>query len=194
MYPMPAGSPFAASGRSSSSSSSSSSASTVKKEEDVTTPKLRLNVLPHVSPLTHVQLTPTGYAHGSVLMHAGAQLPIARPAPDAEVATPGDAHTLPHTHTAAVTPAGPDPDADPEEPRPSVLVTPGPATANPVPTRVPCVVQYGIRGVAMFYPSHAMALAATFRLGMEDAKIMVSSNAAKLEAWMLGKSFEGEDD
>jgi hypothetical protein len=51
---MPAGSPFAASGRSSSSSSSSSSASTVKKEEDVTTPELRLNVPPRVSPLTRV--------------------------------------------------------------------------------------------------------------------------------------------
>ncbi|KAJ7899182.1 hypothetical protein B0H14DRAFT_2556750 [Mycena olivaceomarginata] len=77
---------------------------------------------------------------------------------------PGDAHALRHTHTAAVTPAGPDPDADPE------------------------------RGVAVFYPSHATALAAARRLGMEDAKIMVSSNATKLEAWMLGKSFEGEDD
>jgi hypothetical protein len=134
-------------------------------------------------------------------MRAGAQLPIARPASDAEVATPGDARALRHTHTAAVTPAGPDPDADPEEPHPSVLVTPGPAAANPVPAaanpvpaRVPRVVQYGIRGVAVFYPSHATALAAARRLGMEDAKIMVSSNATKLEAWMLGKSFEGEDD
>jgi hypothetical protein len=46
----------------------------------------------------------------------------------------------------------------------------------------------------VFYPSHAAALAAAGRLGMEHPKIMVSSNAAKLKAWMLGKSFVGEDD
>ncbi|KAJ7784791.1 hypothetical protein B0H14DRAFT_3506994 [Mycena olivaceomarginata] len=176
VYPMPAALPFAASRPSSSLSSSSSSASTVKKEEDVTTPKLRLNVPPCVSPLTHVQLTPTPTRYAR------------------DMATPGDARALPHTHTAVVTPAGPDPDADPEEPRPSVLAMPGPAAPNPVPAHVPRVVQYGIRGVAVFYLSHATALAVARHLGMEDTKIMVSSNAAKLEAWMLGKSFEGEDD
>jgi hypothetical protein len=32
------------------------------------------------------------------------------------------------------------------------------------------------------------------RLGMPAAKIMVSENTEKLQAWMLGEPFLGEDD
>jgi hypothetical protein len=46
----------------------------------------------------------------------------------------------------------------------------------------------------VFYPSLSSAQAAAGRLGMSDAKIMVSENAEKLQAWMLGERFFGEDD
>jgi hypothetical protein len=47
--------------------------------------------------------------------------------------------------------------------------------------------------VAVFYHSHAAALAAAHSLNRPTAKIMVSDNIEKLEAWMFGKPFVGED-
>ncbi|KAJ7754814.1 hypothetical protein B0H16DRAFT_1458852 [Mycena metata] len=77
---------------------------------------------------------------------------------------------------------------------PSVLVTPGPgAPSTPEPARhLPRVRQYGIRGVSVFYPTHESARAAAMSLGI-DPKIMVSDNVEKLEAWMIGETFLGED-
>ncbi|KAJ7880720.1 hypothetical protein B0H14DRAFT_2566121 [Mycena olivaceomarginata] len=48
--------------------------------------------------------------------------------------------------------------------------------------------------VAVFYHSHAAALAAAHSLNRPTAKIMVSDNIEKLEAWMFGKPFVGEDE
>jgi hypothetical protein len=48
--------------------------------------------------------------------------------------------------------------------------------------------------VAVFYSSYTVARAAAMLLGLEDdSKIMVSDNPEKLEAWMTGKPFVGED-
>ncbi|KAJ6627801.1 hypothetical protein B0H10DRAFT_2209927 [Mycena sp. CBHHK59/15] len=76
----------------------------------------------------------------------------------------------------------------------SVVATPGgPPRPPPRPSHPPHVAQYGILGVGVFYNSHAEARAAAARLEMPDAKIMVSDNPEKLEAWMMGKPFVGED-
>jgi hypothetical protein len=49
---------------------------------------------------------------------------------------------------------------------------------------------FGIRGVSVFYPSHAAARL----LNIREPRIMVSSNAAKLTPWMTLKSFVREDE
>jgi hypothetical protein len=79
-----------------------------------------------------------------------------------------------------------------------VLVTPhqtgevqraaAPAADAPAPT------MYGIRGVAVMYPTHSAALAAARLLNLAEPKIMVTSNASKLEAWITMKKFVGEDE
>jgi hypothetical protein len=87
-------------------------------------------------------------------------------------------------------------------PRPSVLVTPvapaaapalAPAPAPPAACAAP-VVQYGIRGVSVFYSSHAVALGAATRLVLDNLRIMMTSNIEKLESWMRGDPFVSEDD
>lgn len=87
-------------------------------------------------------------------------------------------------------------------PRSSVLVTPvapaaapalAPAPAPPAARAAP-VVQYGIRGVSVFYSSHAAALGAATRLALDNPRIMMTSNIEKLESWMRGDPFVGEDD
>ncbi|KAJ7736631.1 hypothetical protein B0H16DRAFT_1730678 [Mycena metata] len=77
---------------------------------------------------------------------------------------------------------------------PSVLVTPRPgAPSTPEPVRhLPRVRQYALRGVSVFYPSNESARAAALSLGIEP-KIMMSENVEKLEAWMSGETFLGED-
>ncbi|KAJ7366605.1 hypothetical protein DFH08DRAFT_797545 [Mycena albidolilacea] len=70
--------------------------------------------------------------------------------------------------------------------RPSVLVTPAPA--NFAAERGPRY--YGIRGVSVFYHTHA---AAATSLQLTEPHIMVSRNVEKLERWMFGEPFEGED-
>ncbi|KAJ7850848.1 hypothetical protein B0H13DRAFT_2360508 [Mycena leptocephala] len=54
-------------------------------------------------------------------------------------------------------------------------------------------VNTGSAVVAVFYNSFAAARAAAVTLELPDAKIMVSDNPEKLEAWMTGKPFVGED-
>ncbi|KAJ7355975.1 hypothetical protein DFH08DRAFT_803899 [Mycena albidolilacea] len=70
--------------------------------------------------------------------------------------------------------------------RPSVLVTPAPA--NSATERGPRY--YGIRGVSVFYHTHAVAATS---LQLAEPHIMVSRNVEKLERWMFGKPFKGED-
>jgi hypothetical protein len=53
---------------------------------------------------------------------------------------------------------------------------------------------YGIRGVAVMYPTHGTALAAARCLNLAEPKIMVTNNASKLEAWITMKKFVGEDE
>jgi hypothetical protein len=78
--------------------------------------------------------------------------------------------------------------------RPSVLVTPAPAdvAADMAAERAPHY--YGIRGVSVFYHTHAAAMAAASSLQLAEPQIMVSRNVEKLERWMLGEPFEGEDE
>ncbi|KAJ7768837.1 hypothetical protein B0H16DRAFT_1716038 [Mycena metata] len=74
----------------------------------------------------------------------------------------------------------------------SVLLMPAPAAADGAPAPTPPVHQYAMRGVGVFYPTFEAAAAATRELGLSGVKIMMSSNVAKLEAWMLGLPFRGE--
>ncbi|KAF8146563.1 hypothetical protein K438DRAFT_1780764 [Mycena galopus ATCC 62051] len=79
-------------------------------------------------------------------------------------------------------------------PRESVLITRGHAPvqppANPAPQPAPELeFTFGIRGVAVFYPSHAAAR----RLGMAEPHILASRNALRVLAWMYGEPFEGQD-
>jgi hypothetical protein len=75
----------------------------------------------------------------------------------------------------------------------SILVTPGPQAPVVLPppsaAAAPWVHQYGICGIAVFYNTYAAASS----LDLPDARIMVSDNADKLEAWMTGKPFVGEE-
>jgi hypothetical protein len=79
-----------------------------------------------------------------------------------------------------------------------VLVTPhqtGDVQRAPAPAAdAPALTMYGIRGVAVMYPTHASALAAARCLNLAEPKIMVTSNASKLEAWITMKKFVGEDE
>ncbi|KAJ7860856.1 hypothetical protein B0H14DRAFT_2576420 [Mycena olivaceomarginata] len=195
-WPKPAGSPFGPSSTSSTASTSSTmsmgsafdscaSLMGVKKEEEEeeeNAPCLRLNPPPRVTPSTRVLLSPSGCAREDLL--------VAR----AAAAAPTVAAS-PH-HEEEATPTRPT--------RPSVLVTPRLADAAahrvltpvlvPAPAPAPRVVQYRICGVAVFYPSLSSAQVAAGRPGMPAAKIMVSENTEKLQAWILGEPFLGEDD
>jgi hypothetical protein len=132
-----------------------------------------------------VQLTPTGHARANIIAakHEGHR--AAQPSATATARAPRAAEQAEH----------PTPRAAPQEPRPSVLITPVTADANatPIPavpaTPVPAPRQYAIHGVAVFYHSHAAALVATHSLNKPTTKIMVSDNIEKLEAWMFGKPF-----
>ncbi|KAJ7794771.1 hypothetical protein B0H14DRAFT_2621619 [Mycena olivaceomarginata] len=166
VLPMPVGSPFTASTTSGSSASSASSASSgsasfMGSESD--TPKKE-----PASPGLHLNVPPR------VTPFTRVQLtPTGRARAEALAA---ERH-----HAAAEQPEHATPRAAPQA-RPSVLITP--ATPAPVPR------QYAIRGVAVFYHSHAAARS----LDRPTTKIMVSNNIEKLEAWMFGKPFVGEDE
>jgi hypothetical protein len=129
---------------------------------------------------------PTGQARSDVLV---AEREGHRAAQPSATVTPRSAEQVEH-----VTPR-----AAPPEPRPSVLITPVATDANTTliaaapATPAPAPRQYAIRGVAVFYHSHAAALVAARSLNRSTAKIMVSDNIEKLEAWMFGKPFVGED-
>ncbi|KAJ6533824.1 hypothetical protein DFH09DRAFT_1325671 [Mycena vulgaris] len=154
---------------------------------------------PRVTPQTRVQLTPTGQARAATLREAASppdqslvhalargssSIPTPR-APPASPASPGQSFrpVTPPTATHA--------------PHPSVLATPRPGSVAPgaraAAVAAPPARQYGIRGVAVFYPSYTAARAAASMLGLHDAKIMVSDNPDKLEAWMTNQLFQGED-
>ncbi|KAF8147456.1 hypothetical protein K438DRAFT_1780076 [Mycena galopus ATCC 62051] len=207
IVPIAAGSPFAHSSSSSWASSSSTSSldslassglfqsdpELTPKKEQPTTPVLTLNPPPRVTLATHVQLTPTGRARGTAIVAAGG--PAASAADAAGPAPAADAPAAGPPATVAATPTRGDTGAVPRE---SVLITPGhepaAAPANPAPQPEPePEFTYGIRGVAMFYPSHGAARAAARRLGMADARILASRNALRVQAWMYGEPFEGED-
>jgi hypothetical protein len=179
------------------------SPSDVKKEE-VSSPTLHLNVLPRVNMNTRVQLMPMGRARADVLYaaaHSGPCLVAQAEGLRVHDDRPNDITATP--------PPPPRRDYNGEDverfhpaPRPSVLVTPiapaaapavAPAPVPPAPPAAP-VVQYGIRGVSVFYSSHAAALGAAMRLALDNPHIMMTSNIEKLESWMRGDPFVGEDD
>ncbi|KAJ7837786.1 hypothetical protein B0H14DRAFT_3459925 [Mycena olivaceomarginata] len=167
--PLPAGSPFGA---------ASFMGSPTPKKEEPTTPSL------------HLSLTPTGHAPSP------APLPPRAPSPEDPPLPALDPPSV------AATPAHPRARNN-EAPRPSVLVTPsdrgaqaGPVALAPAAAAAPepTPQMFGIRGVSVFYPTHAAALTAARLLNIREPRIMVSSNAAKLTAWMTLKLFVGEDD
>ncbi|KAJ6489833.1 hypothetical protein C8R45DRAFT_929138 [Mycena sanguinolenta] len=128
---------------------------------------------------------PSGRAspQGSLLV-----TPNARPAP--AVVPCASAATVPPTPGAVVPPAlapalapAPDDAPVPALAHPLVVVT-DPNTGEHT---------YGIRGVSVFYSSYKSAKAAAKKLGLEDGKIMVSSNVDKVEAWMTNQPFVGDD-
>ncbi|KAJ6630399.1 hypothetical protein B0H10DRAFT_1939158 [Mycena sp. CBHHK59/15] len=128
-----------------------------------------------VTPHTRVRLTPAGEAYADAVAARDGPSVLRTPTP---------------ASCAAAAAAAPPP--------PTVLVTPRvsvPANgaAAPAPRRRTRVVQYGIRGVVVFYSTFESAQAAAQALGLPDSKIMFSSNSDKLEQWMSGKPFEGEE-
>ncbi|KAF8170033.1 hypothetical protein K438DRAFT_1982931 [Mycena galopus ATCC 62051] len=154
------------------------SLASVKKEEPHT-PTLTFGVPPRVTLDTRVQLSPTGCARAAVLLNRGAETQAAEASPDA---------------MSSVTPR------HPAAPIPSVQLTPKPALAGAAPApnataAKPIPAKYGIRGVPIFYPSHEAAEEAARLLGLISPRIMVSvpGQPEKLEAWILGKPFVGED-
>ncbi|KAF8183263.1 hypothetical protein K438DRAFT_1766939 [Mycena galopus ATCC 62051] len=141
--------------------------------------------VPGVTLNTRVHLTPAGHRYAESL----------------QVTTPTPANTP--------TPAARRPAATPAAVLPSIVATPhGPhvptnvaaAPPAPAPPAVPTAAApaarrraYGIRGVPVFYATYGSALAAALKLGLDDSKIMFSDNADKLEKWMSGKPFLGEE-
>ncbi|KAJ7811958.1 hypothetical protein B0H14DRAFT_3479281 [Mycena olivaceomarginata] len=79
-----------------------------------------------------------------------------------------------------------------DRPHPSVLVTY--QTGEVQRAAAPAPTMYGIRSVAVMYATHSAALAAARLLNLAELKIMVTSNASKLEAWITMKKFVGEDE
>ncbi|KAJ7900470.1 hypothetical protein B0H13DRAFT_2336575 [Mycena leptocephala] len=180
--PTAAPSPFTSSSSSYTTAPTSPSPSP-KKEEPEDSPNiggLSLAVL-RVTMQTCVQLTPTGQARAAALRTATSSAAVSSPTPPASSAAPTIVATLARGAANA--------------PLPSILVTPGPAAAAPPPPAATAhITQYGIRGVGVFYDSYASARAAAQRLGLSGAKIMVTDNAEKLEAWITGQPFIGEDE
>jgi hypothetical protein len=172
------------------------------KKEEVSSPTLHLNVPPCVNMNTRVQLTPTGRARADVLYAAAHSGPCLV----AQVEGLRVRDDRPNDITATPPPRrdynGEDVERFHPAPHPSVLMTPiapaaapavAPAPVPPAPPAAP-VVQYGIRGVSVFYSSHAAALGAATRLVLDNPRIMMTSNIEKLESWMRGDPFVGEDD
>ncbi|KAJ7714048.1 hypothetical protein DFH07DRAFT_974568 [Mycena maculata] len=191
------------------------------KKEEPLTPTLPIYTVPRVSPTTRVQLSPSGHArarhlhlaagavaasghaHAEALnANAAAQIACASPSPltssASASASPEPSTPANRNATVVVTPATPTTPARGSITNHSVLVTPRPqivhaAPAPSPPPPPPAARLYGIHGVAVFYTSIGQARAAAARLGIPDSSIMVTDNLAKLEAWMTGAPFFGED-
>ncbi|KAJ7430084.1 hypothetical protein B0H11DRAFT_2264316 [Mycena galericulata] len=141
-----------------------------------------LSVPPRVTPSTRVQLTPVGRAHADTLarrdlspMPTHRNVSPSRSPASTMLGTLASARTL-ATPSILSTPAGPLATAPPPSPEPGVRIR-----------------MYGVHGVGVFYDSYTSAWAAATRLGLEDSKIMVTDNVEKLEAWITGKPFVGEE-
>ncbi|KAJ7118003.1 hypothetical protein C8R43DRAFT_1137475 [Mycena crocata] len=168
-----------------------------KKEE----PQELFLTVPRVTTSTRVQLSPTGHARAAALRGEANPTFSATPQHREHTVSPSPPSTplahAPSDATASVL-ATPFPNADASgSATPSVLATPAAANAGGVVAAPPApnparVHQYGVCGVGIFYPSFSAAHAAALRLGLEP-KIMVSDNVEKLEAWILGKPFLGDD-
>ncbi|KAJ7734858.1 hypothetical protein B0H16DRAFT_1731616 [Mycena metata] len=179
----------------SASSLSASSCSSRFKKEEPTSPIMGS---PSVAPHAHdssvrLHLTPSGKARGEFLIARNTQLATptrTRGAPDDFVLDDDDDDAAAEAAVVAAAPASPAPSA----PLPSVLVTPVPGAAAAGPSSpAPASRLYGVRGVGVFYNSFDSARRAARRLDLPDSKIMVSTDAAKIEAWITGQPFDGED-
>ncbi|KAF8142281.1 hypothetical protein K438DRAFT_1784892 [Mycena galopus ATCC 62051] len=169
---VPVGSPFMVSPASPMSSTSSLYNDDVKSEP--ASPKLHLCAPPHVTLDTRMQLTPTGRVRGAALVAAcdPPHVPPVAPAVGAQPAVLDNA--APHAGRQAAAPGTPQ------------------LMAVTHPNEYKDVITYGIRGVCIFYPTHAAAWAAAKRLGMGDQEIL-TGKVAKVQAWMHGLPFHGAD-
>ncbi|KAJ7166437.1 hypothetical protein C8R43DRAFT_1122001 [Mycena crocata] len=169
-----------------------------KKEE----PQDLFLTVPRVTASTRIQLSPTGHARAAALQ--GNPLVIASPQHPEQISpSPPSTPRAPSNSSIPSILATPAPGggvvAAPasSSSTPSILSTPAPGggvVAAPAPAAAPARVrQYGLRGVGIFYSSWAAAHAAAASLGMEESKIMVTDNLEKLEAWITGRPFVGDD-
>ncbi|KAJ7019262.1 hypothetical protein C8F04DRAFT_1197911 [Mycena alexandri] len=177
---------------SSASSLSASSTSGVKKEEAASPIVGSPSIGRVLDPSTRIHLTPAGRAHGEFLVARNSQLATPTRATNA----PGE----PASPSSTSAPASPSPPASRAPTSaadfPSVLITPNNAAAPapaPEPTPGPAPRIYGVRGVGVFYDTFGSARRAARRLRLADSKIMVSTDPAKIEAWITGQPFNGED-
>ncbi|KAJ6568229.1 hypothetical protein DFH09DRAFT_1313693 [Mycena vulgaris] len=174
----------------------------VKTESDPASPTLK----------KQEPLTPTGHAAASTLMgtpppigsvrHSSALSMLSVSSVGLSMSSASSLTTSsapsPQPRAPLVTPTMPVPAAAPR--LPSLLATPNPAAvgvAAPAPAPPQPLtrhIMYGVRGVGVFYDSYTSARAAATHLGIEDPKIMIMSDAEKLEAWITGKPFVGEDE
>ncbi|KAJ6511746.1 hypothetical protein DFH09DRAFT_1333634 [Mycena vulgaris] len=174
------------------------SGSPLPKKEEETPPSLFMAV-PRVTSSMRVQLTSTGHSVAARLPpyspHPIAGLVMPTPGRTTAQATPSAAAPAVHGFIVSVV-AMPAAAAAPPVAGPtaaaahSLLATPA-AGAGPAPAAV--VRQYGVRGVGIFYDTWESVHTAAKKLGMDNSKIMVTENHDKLEAWILGKPFVGED-
>ncbi|KAJ7179969.1 hypothetical protein C8R43DRAFT_941707 [Mycena crocata] len=182
--PVPAGSPFSRLPPSKTEPLSPQ----LKKEE----PQELFLPVPRVTPSTRIQLSPTGHTRAAALHFGEANPTIMDGTPRRQQhsvspsppSTPVAASSDSYTPSVLTTPV----------PYPNGGVAPAPAPADAVaPAAPPRVRQYGIRRVGIFYSSRESAYAAARSLGLEGSKIMVTDNLEKLEAWITGRPFVGDD-
>ncbi|KAJ7164572.1 hypothetical protein C8R43DRAFT_1122453 [Mycena crocata] len=159
-----------------------------KKEE----PQELFLAVPRVTASTRIQLSPTGEARAAALQRAANPSTIATP--QRQQASPSPFHTL--SPSPPSTPLARAPSSHTSS-TPSVIATPAPNAAGVVVAAAPApptpVRQYGVRGVGIFYSLWAAAHAAAVSLGLDNSKIMVTDNLEKLEAWITGRPFVGDD-
>ncbi|KAJ6493095.1 hypothetical protein C8R45DRAFT_1095611 [Mycena sanguinolenta] len=158
------------------------SSSTPKKNSRGPSP----SVSPRVTPGTCVSLTPAGLARANLLQaHANLQsVPETPPRPRAPVPSVVVTPAAPHGVAGSVL----------TTPIPRAAPAPAPAPAPPAPAPpAPAPVPLPVPAPLELVTDPDTGACAAKKLGLEDGKIMVSSNVDKVEAWMTNQPFVGDD-